>query len=72
MNPNAENTQHLNRFGGTCSFGYRTKHTQTDVGVMVAHGTGRDVTTSLDLQSTTVAGISQTLTYVFLASTYQF
>jgi long-chain fatty acid transport protein len=71
--PNATNTDHINRFGGTLSVGYRTEHTATDVGAIVSYGAGHDVVPSnLDFTDIIVTRSTQRYTYVFIASSYEF
>jgi long-chain fatty acid transport protein len=69
----AENTNHINRFGGTASIGLRTEHTNTDFGVNVSAGSGNDtVPNNLDFTQLKVSGASQLLLYVFLGTSYEF
>lgn len=71
--PNATNTDHINRFGGSLSVGYRTEHTATDVGAMVSYGAGHDVAPrNLDFTDIVATRATQRYTYIFIASSYEF
>jgi hypothetical protein len=71
--PNASNTDHINRFGGSFSVGYRTDHTATDIGAIASYGAGRDVSPhNLDFTDVIVTRSTQRYTYVFIASSYEF
>jgi opacity protein-like surface antigen len=72
-NPNTTNSEHVNRFGGSLSIGYRTEHTATDVGTIISGGSGK--TTGLDpsnIYATPVHDMTHLLAYIFLASSYIF
>jgi hypothetical protein len=72
-NPNTTNGEHVNRFGGSLSIGYRTEHTATDVGAIISYGSGK--TTALNIQNfseTDVHDMTHLLAYIFLASSYIF
>ena len=72
-NPDPDNTDHINRFGGTFSIGFRTEHTATDVGAAISGGTGTDIVPdNLNFQITKPVTSSQLLAYIFLASSYEF
>ena len=72
-NVDADNTDHINRFGGTFSIGFRTEHTATDVGAALSGGSGTDlVPDNLDFRATKPATSTQFLAYIFLASSYEF
>jgi long-chain fatty acid transport protein len=72
-NPDTDNTDHINRFGGTLSIGFRTEHTATDVGAQLSGGSGTDlVPVNLDFRATKPATSTQFLAYIFLASSYEF
>jgi long-chain fatty acid transport protein len=67
------NTSHMNRYGVTTSIGHRTEHTSTDVGLNVSYATGEDLRPNdLSLKDVVVAGSTETLLYLFLATSYQF
>jgi long-chain fatty acid transport protein len=71
--PNASNTSHVDRFGGTLSIGYRTDHTSTDLGVSISGGTGTDlVPDNLDFSQYKASSSSQLFVYVFLGTSYEF
>lgn len=71
--PNATNTDHINRFGGSFSVGYRTEHTATDIGAIVSYGAGHDASPrNLDFTDIIVTRATQRYTYVFIASSYEF
>jgi len=42
-NPNTANYEHVNRYGGSLSIGYRTEHTATDVGTIISYDSGRQL-----------------------------
>jgi hypothetical protein len=72
-NPNTENGEHVNRYGGSLSVGYRTEHTATDVGTIISYGLGK--TTGFDpsnFSATPVHDMTNMLAYIFLASSYIF
>ena len=72
-NPNADNTLHVNRYGGTLALGLRTAHTATDAGLNVSYGTGTDLAANnLDFADLRPTPTRQLLLYVFLASAYEF
>jgi opacity protein-like surface antigen len=71
--PNTDNDEHVNRYGGSLSVGYRTEHTATDVGTIICYGLGK--VTGLDLSNlnaTPVHDMTNMLAYIFLASSYIF
>jgi long-chain fatty acid transport protein len=69
----ANNSTHVDRYGGTLSGGFRTEHTSTDVGINLSYGTGTDlVPNNLDFSDLKPTPATQLLFYVFLASAYQF
>ena len=71
--PNTENGEHVNRYGGSLSVGYRTEHTATDVGTIISYGLGK--TTGFDpsnFSATPVHDMTNMLAYIFLASSYIF
>jgi hypothetical protein len=71
--PNADNTAHLDRYGGTISIGYRTEHTATDLGVIVSYGAGTDLQArNFDFDDLIPTRTTQTLLYGFLSSAYRF
>jgi long-chain fatty acid transport protein len=71
--PNATNTDHVDRFGGTFSLGYRTSNTSTDAGVMITYGSGHDVApNNLDFSDLVPTTWTQLYAYFFIASTYEF
>jgi long-chain fatty acid transport protein len=71
--PNPNNVTHIDRYGGTLSIGYKTEHTATDLGVMISGGRGRDlIPNNLNFQDLKPTDTTQLLTYVFLASSYEF
>jgi hypothetical protein len=71
--PNASNTDHINRYGSTLSIGYRTEHTSTDAGMIVSSGSGHDlVPKNLDFSMLVPSTSSQLYTYVFISSSYEF
>lgn len=71
--PNPTNTDHIDRFGGSLSVGYRTEHTATDFGAIVSYGAGHDVApNNLDFNDLVVTRSTQRYTYVFIASSYEF
>jgi hypothetical protein len=70
---NANNTTHVNRYGGTASVGVRTEHTATDAGLNVSYGSGTDlVPNNLNFADLKPTSATQLLVYVFLASAYEF
>jgi len=72
-NPNANNTAHVNRFGGTFSLGLRTEHTATNIGLNLSYGSGTDVVpNNLDFNDLKPSDSKQYLVYVFLSSAYEF
>jgi hypothetical protein len=71
--PNATNSDHINRFGGSLSVGYRTEHTATDVGAIMSYGAGHDIApNNLDFTDIIVTRATQRYTYLFIASSYEF
>jgi long-chain fatty acid transport protein len=71
--PNASNTDHVDRYGATFSLGYRTANTATTAGVMVSYGAGHDVApNNLDFSDLVPTTWTQTYAYLFIASTYEF
>ncbi|HEV7559703.1 MAG TPA: hypothetical protein VGO00_29705 [Kofleriaceae bacterium] len=71
--PNATNTDHVNRIGGTFSLGYRTANTSTDAGMMITYGSGHDVApNNLDFSDLVPTTWTQLYAYFFIASTYEF
>ncbi len=67
------NTSHMNRYGVTTSIGHRTEHTSTDVGLNFSYASGEDLRPNdLSLKDVVVAGSTETLLYLFLATSYQF
>ncbi len=73
VNPNTDNTSHLDRYGGTLSIGYRTEHTATDLGLILSYATGQDLqANNFDFSNLVPTRSTQTLLYVFLASSYRF
>jgi opacity protein-like surface antigen len=71
--PNTDNDEHVNRYGGSLSVGYRTEHTATDVGTIISYGSGK--VTGFDLSNfyaTPVHDVTNVLAYIFLASSYIF
>ncbi len=71
--PNAYNTNHIDRFGGTLSIGFRTDHTSTDVGLNVSAGSGTDlVPNNLDFSQYKPTTATSFLVYVFLGTSYEF
>lgn len=71
--PNASNTSHINRFGGTLSIGFRTDHTATDVGLNVSAGSGTDlVPNNLDFSQFKPTTATNFLVYLFLGTSYEF
>jgi hypothetical protein len=71
--PDPTNTDHIDRFGGSLSVGYRTEHTATDVGAIVSYGAGHDLAPNkLDFTDLVVTRSTQRYTYVFIASSYEF
>jgi len=72
-NPNANNTAHVDRFGGTFSLGLRTEHTATNIGLNLSYGSGTDIVpNNLDFNDLKPTSAKQYLVYVFLASAYEF
>ena len=72
-NPNASNTSHVDRFGGTFSLGLRTEHTATNIGLNLSYGSGSDIVpNNLDFSDVKPSTARQYLVYVFLASAYEF
>jgi len=72
-NPNATNTSHVNRFGGTFSIGYKTEHTATDAGLILSYGSGKEVVPhNLNFQDLIPTTETQLYAYIFLASSYEF
>jgi len=71
--PNAHNTDHVDRFGGTFSVGYRTPNTATTAGIMVSYGSGKELApNNLDFGDLVPTTWTQTYAYFFIASTYEF
>lgn len=71
--PNVSNTSHINRYGGTFSLGYKTDHTATDIGAIIAYGVGRDeAPVNLDFSNEQPTRSTILDTYVFIASSYEF
>ena len=71
--PNAYNTSHIDRFGGTLSIGFRTDHTATDVGLNVSAGSGTDVVpNNLDFTQYKPTTSTHFLVYLFLGTSYEF
>jgi hypothetical protein len=72
--PNASNTEHVDRYGGTLSLGYRTDHTATDIGAIVSYGVGH--TDAPNLETLDFNGEptreTQLYMYVFITSSYAF
>lgn len=67
------NTLHLNRYGFSASAGYRTDHVSTDVGINLSTGSGTEyLPYQLDFTDIRPEGADQFLTYVFLATSYEF
>ena len=64
----ADNTTHIDRYGGAVSIGYRTDHTSTDLGLNVSGGSGQDLGPgqNIDLAHPRSLDTSQLLFYVFL------
>jgi long-chain fatty acid transport protein len=72
-NPNPENSDHVNRFGGSLSIGYKTEHTQTDLGFVTSYGLGQAIVThNLDFSDFRVSDMTHTLLYFVLAAAYEF
>lgn len=68
-----DNPNHVNRYGGTLSGGWRTQHTATDAGINFSYGSGTDlVPNNLNFQDLKPTTAKQLLFYVFLASAYEF
>jgi long-chain fatty acid transport protein len=68
-----DNNSHLDRYGGTASIGYRTDHTSTDLGLNVSYASGQSLRPNdLSFQEMVVTGSTETLFYLFLATSYQF
>jgi hypothetical protein len=73
VNGDTQNTNHVNRYGGTVSIGMRSEHSSTDVGFNVSGGSGTDlVPNNLDFSQLKVTDASQVLLYIFLGTSYQF
>jgi long-chain fatty acid transport protein len=73
VNGDTQNTNHVNRYGGTVSIGMRSEHSSTDVGVNVSGGSGTDVVpNNLDFTQLKVTDASQLSLYLFLGTSYQF
>lgn len=69
----ADNTSHINRFGGTSSIGFKTFHTETNLGVIVSYGEGTDlIAPNFDFSNLAPSRSTQFLGYVFLSTTYEF
>lgn len=71
--PNAYNTSHIDRFGGSISLGFKTEHTSTDVGLNVSAGSGTDlVPNNLDFSQFKSTTATHLLVYLFLGTSYEF
>ncbi len=73
-NPNTANYEHVNRYGGSLSIGYRTEHTATDVGTIISYDSGqtirREAAESFLVEH--VTNMTGRCAYIFLASSYIF
>lgn len=71
--PNPANSDHVDRYGATLSLGYRTDHTETDLGAIVSYGAGHsdapNLATGFTLEPTRE---TQRYAYVFVTSSYAF
>jgi long-chain fatty acid transport protein len=71
--PNADNTSHIDRFGGSISIGFKTEHTATDIGLSVSAGSGSDlVPNNLDFSQYKPTTATHLLVYLFLGTSYEF
>ncbi|HUJ62667.1 MAG TPA: hypothetical protein VLX92_29395 [Kofleriaceae bacterium] len=73
--PNPSNDAHVDRYGGTLSVGFRTEHTETDVGLIISYGSGKADDPNLASDDPTTAEptiATQLYSYIFITSSYAF